>query len=98
MGSSSVSETYGNPCLAHSEDFGVKGVEVGAHVVLTQSCLDKPIDCNLERNIYPKTNQLNTHSSMQLWGFVNASKYEEVLESTRTEAPGICRSVGMYLP
>ena len=27
-GSSSVSETYGNPCLAHSEDFEVKEVEV----------------------------------------------------------------------
>lgn len=27
-GSSSVSETYGNPCLAYSEDFEVKEVEV----------------------------------------------------------------------
>jgi hypothetical protein len=27
-GSSSVSETYGNPCLAHTEDFEVKEVEV----------------------------------------------------------------------
>lgn len=27
-GSSSVSETYGNPCLANSEDFEVKEVEV----------------------------------------------------------------------
>ncbi|KAK9904454.1 hypothetical protein M0R45_000679 [Rubus argutus] len=52
-GSSSVSETYGNPCLAHSEDFDVKEVE--------------------------------------LWGFVYATKYEEVLAQSRTEAPGICR-------
>ncbi|KAI4317261.1 hypothetical protein L6164_025147 [Bauhinia variegata] len=52
-GSSSVSETYGNPCLAHSPDFEVKEVE--------------------------------------LWGFVYASKYEEVLAMSRTEAPGICR-------
>ncbi|KAF5458150.1 hypothetical protein F2P56_022206 [Juglans regia] len=52
-GSSSVSETYGNPCLAHSEDFEVKEVE--------------------------------------LWGFVYASKYEEMLSLSRTEAPGICR-------
>ncbi|XP_028779798.1 oxidation resistance protein 1 [Neltuma alba] len=52
-GSSSVSETYGNPCLAHSQDFEVKEVE--------------------------------------LWGFVYASKYEEVLALSRTEAPGICR-------
>ncbi|KAK7311128.1 hypothetical protein RJT34_09052 [Clitoria ternatea] len=52
-GSSSVSETYGNPCLANSEDFEVKEVE--------------------------------------LWGFVYASKYEEVLALSRTEAPGICR-------
>lgn len=29
-GSSSVSETYGNPCLAHSQDFEVKEVEVDA--------------------------------------------------------------------
>ncbi|KAK9271838.1 hypothetical protein L1049_002203 [Liquidambar formosana] len=52
-GSSSVSETYGNSCLAHSEDFQVKEVE--------------------------------------LWGFVYASKYEEVVALGRTEAPGICR-------
>ncbi|KAL2332766.1 hypothetical protein Fmac_013979 [Flemingia macrophylla] len=52
-GSSSVSETYGNPCLANSQDFEVKEVE--------------------------------------LWGFVYASKYEEVLSMSRTEAPGICR-------
>ncbi|TKY47656.1 Oxidation resistance protein 1 [Spatholobus suberectus] len=52
-GSSSVSETYGNPCLANSQDFEVKEVE--------------------------------------LWGFVCASKYEEVLAMSRTEAPGICR-------
>ncbi|KAI5324619.1 PREDICTED: oxidation resistance [Prunus dulcis] len=52
-GSSSFSETYGNPCLAHSEDFEVKEVE--------------------------------------LWGFVYATKYEEVLALSRTEAPGICR-------
>lgn len=52
-GSSSVSETYGNPCLAHSEDFDVKEVE--------------------------------------LWAFVYASKYEEILSLSRTEAPGICR-------
>ncbi|KAG2406789.1 uncharacterized protein HKW66_Vig0060460 [Vigna angularis] len=52
-GSSSVSETYGNPCLANSEDFEVKEVE--------------------------------------LWGFVYASKYEEVLAMSRTEAPGICQ-------
>lgn len=52
-GSSSVSETYGNPCLANSQDFEVKKVE--------------------------------------LWGFVYASKYEEVLAMSRTEAPGICQ-------
>ncbi|XP_004288205.1 PREDICTED: TLD domain-containing protein 2 [Fragaria vesca subsp. vesca] len=52
-GSSSVSETYGNPCLANSEDFDVKEVE--------------------------------------LWGFVYATKYEEVLAQSRMEAPGICR-------
>ncbi|KAJ7945402.1 oxidation resistance protein 1-like [Quillaja saponaria] len=52
-GSSSFSETYGNPCLAHSEDFEVKEIE--------------------------------------LWGFVYASKFEEVLALSRTEAPGICR-------
>lgn len=27
-GSSSASETYGNPCLAHTEDFEVKEIEV----------------------------------------------------------------------
>ncbi|XP_014505941.1 TLD domain-containing protein 2 isoform X1 [Vigna radiata var. radiata] len=53
-GSSSVSETYGNPCLAHSQEFEVKGVE--------------------------------------LWGFVFPTKYEEMMELIRTEAPGICRS------
>ncbi|KAL5175638.1 Oxidation resistance protein 1 [Glycine soja] len=52
-GSSSVSETYGNPCLAHSQEFEVKEVE--------------------------------------LWGFVFPSKYEEIVELSRTEAPGICR-------
>ncbi|RDX73976.1 Oxidation resistance protein 1, partial [Mucuna pruriens] len=52
-GSSSVSETYGNPCLANSQDFGVKEVE--------------------------------------LWGFVYASKYEEVLAMSKAEATGICR-------
>ncbi|PKI66239.1 hypothetical protein CRG98_013407, partial [Punica granatum] len=52
-GSSSRSETYGNPCLAHSQDFEVKEVE--------------------------------------LWGFVYASKYEELLALSRTDEPGICR-------
>ncbi|KAM2668076.1 oxidation resistance protein 1 [Malus sylvestris] len=52
-GSSSCSETYGNPCLANSEDFEVKEVE--------------------------------------LWGFVYATKYEEVLALSRMESPGICR-------
>ncbi|KAB1210254.1 Oxidation resistance protein 1 [Morella rubra] len=52
-GSSSLSDTYGNPCLANSEDFEVKEVE--------------------------------------LWGFVYASKYEEILSLSRMEAPGICR-------
>ncbi|KAI4385242.1 hypothetical protein MLD38_003293 [Melastoma candidum] len=52
-GSSSESETYGNPCLSHSENFEVKEVE--------------------------------------LWGFVYASKYDEILSQSRTEAPGICR-------
>ncbi|KAG8383523.1 hypothetical protein BUALT_Bualt04G0022400 [Buddleja alternifolia] len=51
-GSSSSSETYGNPCLARSEDFQVKEIE--------------------------------------LWGFVYASKYEEMIALSRTEAPGIC--------
>ncbi|KAF4370592.1 hypothetical protein F8388_020178 [Cannabis sativa] len=31
-GSSSVSETYGNPCLAHSEDFEVKEIELWGFV------------------------------------------------------------------
>ncbi|CAK9174957.1 unnamed protein product [Ilex paraguariensis] len=52
-GSSSASETYGNPCLAHTEDFGVKEIE--------------------------------------LWGFVYASKYEEMVSLLRMEAPGIWR-------
>ncbi|XP_020965096.1 oxidation resistance protein 1-like isoform X2 [Arachis ipaensis] len=52
-GSRSVSETYENPCLANSQDFEVKEVE--------------------------------------LWGFVYASKYDEVLAFNITEAPGICR-------
>ncbi|CAI9763553.1 unnamed protein product [Fraxinus pennsylvanica] len=52
-GSSSSSETYGNPCLAHAEDFEVKETE--------------------------------------LWGFVYASKYDEVISSLRTEVPGISR-------
>ncbi|GAV77143.1 TLD domain-containing protein [Cephalotus follicularis] len=52
-GSSSVSETYGNPCLAHSENFEVKAVE--------------------------------------LWGFVYASRFEEILALSRTETRGICR-------
>lgn len=53
IGSSSASETYGNPCLAYTEDFEVKEIE--------------------------------------LWGFVYASKYEEMVSLLRTEAPGICR-------
>ncbi|KAJ3695810.1 hypothetical protein LUZ60_001187 [Juncus effusus] len=52
-GSSSRSDTFNNPCLASSEDFEVKEVE--------------------------------------LWGFVYASKYEEMIELCRTERPGICR-------
>ncbi|CAN4075671.1 unnamed protein product [Withania somnifera] len=52
-GSSATSETYGNSCLAHTEDFEVKEVE--------------------------------------LWGFVYASKYEEMVSILRTETPGICR-------
>ncbi|XP_045812933.1 oxidation resistance protein 1-like [Trifolium pratense] len=52
-GSSSVSETFGNPCLANSQDFEVKEVE--------------------------------------LWGFVQTSRYEEMLALSRTEVPGICR-------
>ncbi|XP_010937456.1 uncharacterized protein [Elaeis guineensis] len=52
-GSSSTSETFGNSCLAHSEDFEVKEVE--------------------------------------LWGFVYASKYDEMVTLCRTEKPGICR-------
>ncbi|KAL6575969.1 hypothetical protein OROHE_000440 [Orobanche hederae] len=51
-GSSSSSETYGNPCLARSVNFEVKEVE--------------------------------------LWGFVYASKYEEMIALSRTEATGIC--------
>ncbi|KAL3630185.1 hypothetical protein CASFOL_023169 [Castilleja foliolosa] len=51
-GSSSSSETYHNPCLAHSQDFEVKEVE--------------------------------------LWGFVYASKYEEMMALSRMETPGIC--------
>ncbi|XP_073155613.1 uncharacterized protein [Henckelia pumila] len=51
-GSSSSSETYGNPCLSHSQDFEVKEIE--------------------------------------LWGFVYASKYEELIASSRTESQGIC--------
>ncbi|XAR73381.1 hypothetical protein NMG60_11007332 [Bertholletia excelsa] len=52
-GSSSTSETYGNTCLARSQDFEVKEIE--------------------------------------LWGFVYASKYEEMVSLLRMEAPGICR-------
>ncbi|XP_073044623.1 uncharacterized protein [Primulina eburnea] len=51
-GSSSSSETYGNPCLSHSQDFEVKEIE--------------------------------------LWGFVYASKYEELIALSRTESQGIC--------
>ncbi|XP_011090546.1 TLD domain-containing protein 2 [Sesamum indicum] len=51
-GSSSSSETYGNPCLARTEDFDIKEVE--------------------------------------LWGFVYASKFDEMIALSRTEAPGIC--------
>lgn len=51
-GSSSSSETYGNPCLSCSEDFDVKEVE--------------------------------------LWGFVYASKFEEIMALSRTETGGIC--------
>ncbi|KAL1569637.1 TLD domain-containing protein 2 isoform X1 [Salvia divinorum] len=51
-GSSSSSETYDNPCLALSEEFDIKEVE--------------------------------------LWGFVYASKYEEMVALSRTETPGIC--------
>ncbi|GAB2283394.1 hypothetical protein Dimus_017908 [Dionaea muscipula] len=52
-GSSFASDTYGNPCLAHSQDFEVKEIE--------------------------------------LWGFVYASKYEEVLALSHAQAPGISR-------
>ncbi|KAG5529458.1 hypothetical protein RHGRI_029998 [Rhododendron griersonianum] len=52
-GSSSASDTYGNSCLACSEDFEVKEIE--------------------------------------LWGFVYASKYEEMVSLLRTETPGIAR-------
>ncbi|KAJ6811788.1 TLD domain-containing protein 2 isoform X2 [Iris pallida] len=52
-GSSSASETFGNSCLAHSEDFKIKEVE--------------------------------------LWGFVYASNYDEMITLCRTERPGICR-------
>ncbi|XP_020241505.1 TLD domain-containing protein 2 isoform X1 [Asparagus officinalis] len=52
-GSSSASETFANSCLAHSEDFVVKEVE--------------------------------------LWGFVHASQYNEMINLCRTERPGICR-------
>ncbi|GLU20452.1 hypothetical protein SLE2022_366530 [Rubroshorea leprosula] len=51
-GSSSVSETYGNPCLAHSEDFEVKEVELWGFVygskyeeVLTLSRTEMPGIC-----------------------------------------------------
>ncbi|CAA3016909.1 Hypothetical predicted protein [Olea europaea subsp. europaea] len=56
-GSSSSSETYGNPCLAYAEDFVVKETE--------------------------------------LWGFVYASKYDEVMSSLQTEVPGISRLVSI---
>ncbi|XP_022894741.1 oxidation resistance protein 1 [Olea europaea var. sylvestris] len=56
-GSSSSSETYGNPCLANAEDFVVKETE--------------------------------------LWGFVYASKYDEVMSSLQTEVPGISRLVSI---
>lgn len=52
-GSSSTSDTFNNPCLAHSEDFEVKEVE--------------------------------------LWGFVYASQYDEMVNLSRIEKPGICR-------
>ncbi|GAB2226073.1 hypothetical protein Drorol1_Dr00021859 [Drosera rotundifolia] len=50
-GSSSASDTYGNPCLANSPDFDVKDVE--------------------------------------LWGFVYASKYDEVLALSHAETHGV---------
>ncbi|XP_020090772.1 oxidation resistance protein 1 [Ananas comosus] len=52
-GSSSTSDTFDNPCLAHSQEFEVKEVE--------------------------------------LWGFVYASKYDEMVTMCRTEKPGIWR-------
>ncbi|KAG0471659.1 hypothetical protein HPP92_016205 [Vanilla planifolia] len=50
-GSSYKSETFGNSCLAHSENFKVKEIE--------------------------------------LWGFVYASKYQEMLSLSKAEKPGI---------
>lgn len=52
-GSSAASETYGNSCLALSEYFEVKEIE--------------------------------------LWGFVYASRCEEILARSQNEPPGICR-------
>lgn len=98
-GSSSASETYGNSHLAHTEDFDVKEVEVWR--LLPQ----KPPPP--KRNKYPgnllifiwlytisrdsKTNWSFFFPVTQLWGFVYASKYEEMVSILRTEAPGICR-------
>lgn len=41
-GSSSVSETYGNPCLANSEDFEVKEVEVCAKLLISHTQEESP--------------------------------------------------------
>lgn len=117
-GSSSSSETYGNPCLAWSADFEVKEVEVLENVTLyiyiyifvfflsqfissllwsilfVFSQFDRDISCNLLKTSCELSLSLFCCYIillyMQLWGFVHASKYEEVLALSRTEASGIC--------
>lgn len=79
-GSSSTSETFNNPCLSRSREFEVKDVEVRylppCHTLQFSSYLLMRSDSD---NFY----------QIQLWGFVNASKYDEMLTICRTEKQGI---------
>lgn len=88
-GSSSTSETYGNPCLANTEEFEVKEVEV---IVEHHSLLTWKIHMwYLSNLLLILKSAVYIVYVMQLWGFVYTSKYEEMLALSRTEAPGICR-------
>jgi hypothetical protein len=80
-GSSSTSETFNNPCLSLSQEFEVKHVEVHDQWYAYQLILSISILSwwNLRVIMF----------SLQLWGFVNASKYDEMLTVCNTEKPGI---------